>query len=85
MGQAGAAKPLSTSNADHCRCQLSRSAGEYDAGRQQPFAGGSDLSAQHLENLAHPGFDDLADVEPAQRAAVRLAQHGDADELVGGD
>src|SRR5450759_3165 len=65
--------------------QLSCAAGEYDARREQPLAGTSNLSPQHLEDLAHPGFDDLADLEPAEGTAVRLPQHRDADELVGSD
>ena len=40
------------------------------------------LVAQQLERLAHPGLDDLAHLEPADRPAGVLAEDRDADLLV---
>ena len=45
-------------------------------------ARGADLVAQQLEGLAHPGLDDLADLEPADGPAGVLAEDADADLLV---
>ena len=62
--------------------QLRGAAGQDDPGRQHPDAGRPDLVAQQLERLAHPGLDDLADLEPADRPAGVLAEDRDADLLV---
>ncbi len=52
------------------------------AGRQHPDTGRPDLVAHQLEGLAHPRFDDLADLEPADGAPGVLAEDRDADLLV---
>ena len=49
------------------------------------MAGRAHLVADELERLAAAGFDDLAQLHPADRPAGVLAEHADADHLVGVD
>ena len=52
------------------------------SGRSRPGAcrGPTPASRSHeLERLAHPGLDDLADLEPADRPAGLLAEDRDVD------
>src|SRR5687768_15612101 len=65
--------------------QLRPAAGQDEPGGQHARPAGLDLRADELERLAHPRFDDPAQLDAADRATRLLAQDRDRDLLVVGD